>query len=94
MSSQAVRTVAVLLFEGVELMDFAGPAEVFIVAAEGRNFCAGAQRGRARCARASLSHVTAWRFQVVCGPGRVWRALTLSGLTTELHFLSRVPDGD
>ena len=35
-----------------------------------------------------------WRFQVVCGPGRVWRALTLSGLTTELHFLSRVPDGD
>src|SRR6185295_17954951 len=33
-----VRTVAVLLFEGVELMDFAGPAEVFIVAAEGKAF--------------------------------------------------------
>lgn len=30
-----VRTVAVLLFEGVELMDFAGPAEVFIVADKG-----------------------------------------------------------
>lgn len=33
-----VRTVAILLFEGVELMDFAGPAEVFIVAAEGKAF--------------------------------------------------------
>src|SRR5262245_56053311 len=35
---RAVKTVAVLLFEGVELMDFAGPAEVFIVAGEGRAF--------------------------------------------------------
>jgi transcriptional regulator GlxA family with amidase domain len=34
----AVKTVAVLVFEGVELLDFAGPAEVFIVAAEGRAF--------------------------------------------------------
>jgi transcriptional regulator GlxA family with amidase domain len=33
-----VRTVAVLVFEGVELLDFAGPAEVFIVAAEGKAF--------------------------------------------------------
>lgn len=33
-----VRTVAVLVFEGVELMDAAGPAEVFIVAAEGKAF--------------------------------------------------------
>lgn len=33
-----VKTVAILLFEGVELMDFAGPAEVFIVAAEGKAF--------------------------------------------------------
>jgi len=32
-----------------------------------------------------------WDFQIVCGPGRVWRAMTLSGLTAELHFLSRVP---
>jgi len=32
------RTVAILLFEGVELLDFAGPAEVFIVAAEGKAF--------------------------------------------------------
>jgi transcriptional regulator GlxA family with amidase domain len=32
------RTVAVLLFEGVELLDFAGPAEVFIVAEEGKAF--------------------------------------------------------
>jgi anti-sigma B factor antagonist len=32
-----------------------------------------------------------WRFQIVCGPGRVWRALALSGLTTELQFASRVP---
>jgi anti-sigma B factor antagonist len=32
-----------------------------------------------------------WTFQIVTGPGRVWRALTLSGLTTELYFLSRVP---
>lgn len=31
-------TVAVLLFEGVELLDFAGPAEVFGVAGEGRSF--------------------------------------------------------
>ena len=35
-----------------------------------------------------------WRFQIVCGPGRVWRALTLSGLTTELHFVSKVPGED
>jgi transcriptional regulator GlxA family with amidase domain len=35
---KAVRTVAILLFDGVELMDFAGPAEVFIVAAEGKAF--------------------------------------------------------
>lgn len=33
-----VKTVAVLLFEGVELLDFTGPAEVFIVAAEGKAF--------------------------------------------------------
>ena len=31
--------VGVLVFEGVELLDFAGPAEVFIVADEGRRFC-------------------------------------------------------
>ena len=35
---KAVRTVAVLIFDGVELMDFAGPAEVFIVANEGKAF--------------------------------------------------------
>ena len=35
-----------------------------------------------------------WRFQIVCGPGRVWRALTLSGLTTELQFVSRAPGED
>ncbi len=34
----ARRTVAVLLFDGVELLDFAGPAEVFIVADRGRSF--------------------------------------------------------
>jgi transcriptional regulator GlxA family with amidase domain len=33
-----VRTVAVLLFEGVELLDVAGPAEVFIIAEEGKAF--------------------------------------------------------
>lgn len=33
-----VKTVAVLLFEGVELLDFAGPAEVFIVADHGKAF--------------------------------------------------------
>jgi transcriptional regulator GlxA family with amidase domain len=32
------RTVAILVFEGVELLDFAGPAEVFIVAEEGEAF--------------------------------------------------------
>jgi transcriptional regulator GlxA family with amidase domain len=32
------RTVAILLFDGVELLDFTGPAEVFIVAAEGKAF--------------------------------------------------------
>ncbi len=35
---EIVKTVVILLFEGVELMDFAGPAEVFIVAAEGKAF--------------------------------------------------------
>lgn len=35
---RAVRTVAILIFEGVELLDFAGPAEVFIVANEGKSF--------------------------------------------------------
>ena len=30
--------VAILRFEGVELLDFAGPAEVFGVAGEGRSF--------------------------------------------------------
>jgi transcriptional regulator GlxA family with amidase domain len=34
----AMKTVAVLLFEGVELLDFAGPAEVFIVADHGKAF--------------------------------------------------------
>lgn len=33
-----MRTVACLLFEGVELMDFTGPAEVFIVASRGEAF--------------------------------------------------------
>lgn len=33
-----MKTVAILLFEGVELLDFAGPAEVFIVANEGKSF--------------------------------------------------------
>jgi transcriptional regulator GlxA family with amidase domain len=33
-----VRTVAVLIFDGVELLDFAGPAEVFIVAGQGKAF--------------------------------------------------------
>lgn len=32
------KTVAVLLFDGVELLDFAGPAEVFVVAERGRAF--------------------------------------------------------
>src|SRR5207253_1104950 len=35
---RAVKTVAVLLFDGVELLDFAGPAEVFIVADHGKSF--------------------------------------------------------
>ncbi len=34
----ARKTVAILVFDGVELMDFAGPAEVFIVADEGKSF--------------------------------------------------------
>jgi transcriptional regulator GlxA family with amidase domain len=33
-----VKTVAVLIFEGVELLDFTGPAEVFIVADHGKAF--------------------------------------------------------
>lgn len=32
------KTVAILVFEGVELLDFAGPAEVFIVANNKRSF--------------------------------------------------------
>jgi transcriptional regulator GlxA family with amidase domain len=32
------RTVAILLFDGVELLDFTGPAEVFAVAAGGKAF--------------------------------------------------------
>lgn len=35
---QVKKNVAILLFDGVELLDFAGPAEVFIVTAEGRSF--------------------------------------------------------
>lgn len=34
----ALKTVAVLIFDGVELMDFAGPAEVFSVAERGKAF--------------------------------------------------------
>lgn len=37
-SAKVPRTVAVLVYEGVELLDLAGPAEVFIVAAEGQAF--------------------------------------------------------
>ena len=37
-SEHGQRTVAILLFEGVELLDFAGPAEVFVVTEEGRAF--------------------------------------------------------
>ncbi len=33
-----MKTIAILLFDGVELMDFAGPAEVFIIAGEGKAF--------------------------------------------------------
>ena len=33
-----LRTVAVLIFEGVELLDVAGPTEVFIISEEGRAF--------------------------------------------------------
>jgi len=36
--NKAVKTVEILMYEGVELMDFAGPAEVFIVAADGKAF--------------------------------------------------------
>lgn len=36
--AQAPRTVAILLFDGVELLDVAGPAEVFIVTKEGEAF--------------------------------------------------------
>ena len=35
---KAVKTVEILMYEGVELMDFAGPAEVFIVAEDGKAF--------------------------------------------------------
>lgn len=35
-----------------------------------------------------------WTFEIVSGPGRVWRALSLSGLTSELRFVSRVPGED
>lgn len=37
-SKREMKTVAILLFDSVELMDFAGPAEVFIVAERGRAF--------------------------------------------------------
>ncbi len=37
-AKSGMKTVAMLLFKGVELMDFAGPAEVFIVAERGRAF--------------------------------------------------------
>lgn len=33
-----MKTVAVLLFDGIELMDFTGPAEVFIIADHGKAF--------------------------------------------------------
>jgi len=34
-----------------------------------------------------------WIFQLISGPGPVWRAVVLSGLTNELNFISRLPDG-
>jgi len=37
-ANQPMKTVAVMLFEGVELLDFAGPAEVFIIADKGKSF--------------------------------------------------------
>jgi anti-sigma B factor antagonist len=33
-----------------------------------------------------------WTFQIMTGPGPVWRALMLSGLTNELNFITRLPD--
>jgi putative intracellular protease/amidase len=35
---QPMKTVAVMLFDGVELLDFAGPAEVFIIADKRKSF--------------------------------------------------------
>jgi transcriptional regulator GlxA family with amidase domain len=35
---QRLYSVAVIVFDGVELLDFSGPAEVFIVADEGKSF--------------------------------------------------------
>jgi transcriptional regulator GlxA family with amidase domain len=35
---KGVKTVAILIFDGVELLDFTGPAEVFIVADHGKAF--------------------------------------------------------
>ena len=32
------KQVAILIYEGVELLDFTGPAEVFIVANNGKSF--------------------------------------------------------
>jgi transcriptional regulator GlxA family with amidase domain len=37
-TKESVKTVAILLFDGVELMDFSGPAEVFIIAGNGKAF--------------------------------------------------------
>lgn len=37
-AKKPVKTVAVMLFGGVELLDFAGPAEVFIIADRGESF--------------------------------------------------------
>jgi transcriptional regulator GlxA family with amidase domain len=78
----------VLLFEGVELLDFTGPAEVFIVAAEGKAFRVVTVAESAKPLRTmggvrvtpDFNYRTAPRADVVVIPGGDMRNVTRAGL--------------
>jgi transcriptional regulator GlxA family with amidase domain len=78
----------VLIFEGVELLDFTGPAEVFIVAAEGKAFRVVTVAGSPKPLRTmgglkvtpDFSYRTAPRADVVVIPGGDMGNVKQSGL--------------
>jgi len=84
---KAVKTVAILLFDGVELLDFAGPAEVFIVAAEGKAFRVVTVAASTKPLKTmggvtvtpDFDYATAPKADVIVVPGGNMRAVTQPG---------------